>query len=182
MKKLWIYAAAVVAVGAAVAGGSALASGRDHGGGSFATRMNGYNEVVGPGSISTVGRGTFSAKLDKGANTITYRMTYVLENPATVSHIHFAQRHVGGGVVAFLCGGGGKPACPSGVGQAATVTGTIAPANVVGPESQGIEPGSFDELVRAMKAGAAYVNVHSSRWPLGEIRGQIGRGRNGGDD
>lgn len=177
MKKLWLYAAAAVAVSAAMAGGSALAGGRDdRGGGSFATRLNGYNEVVGPGSISTVGRGLFRARIDNSAKTITYRLTYVLENPATQSHIHFAQRHVGGGVIAFLCGGGGKPACPAGVSAPATVTGTITPADVIGPEGQGIERGSFDELVRAMRAGATYVNVHSSRWQAGEIRGQLGRG------
>jgi hypothetical protein len=181
MRRLWIYVAAAVAAVAAVAGGSALAGGRDdNGGGSFSTRLNGYNEVVGPGSISTVGHGRFQAKIDKGAQTITYRLTYVLENPATQSHIHFAQRHVGGGVVAFLCGGGSKPACPEGVTSPATVTGTITPADVIGPAGQGIEPGSFGELVRAMKAGATYVNVHSSRWPAGEIRGQL-RGHKHGD-
>ena len=31
----------------------------------------------------------------------------------------------------------------------------------------------FDELLRAIRAGATYVNVHSTRWPGGEIRSQI---------
>jgi hypothetical protein len=44
---------------------------------------------------------------------------------------------------------------------------------VVGPNGQGIEPGSFAEIVRAMRAGTAYANIHTTRWPLGEIRGQI---------
>src|SRR2546427_8063674 len=71
--------------------------------------LNGYQEVVGPGSISTIGEGRFEAKLDRDAQTITYELRYTLENTATVSHIHFAQRHVGGGVIAFLCGGGASP-------------------------------------------------------------------------
>ena len=54
-----------------------------------------------------------------------------------------------------------------------TVTGVITPADVIGPTNQGIEPGSFEELVRAIDAGATYANVHSTRWPAGEIRGQI---------
>jgi CHRD domain-containing protein len=144
--------------------------------------LNGYNEVVGPGSISTTGRGQFTARIDEGAHRISYRLTYTLENPATFAHIHFAQQHVGGGVVVFLCSGGDKQACPSGVGSTATVTGVIDPADVIGPESQGIEPGSFAELVRAMRAGATYVNVHSSRFPAGEIRGQIGAGVKGEDE
>ena len=38
-----------------------------------------------------------------------------------------------GGVSAFLCGGGGKPACAGGV-----ATGEIVAANVLGPAAQGI--------------------------------------------
>jgi hypothetical protein len=29
------------------------------------------------------------------------------------------------------------------------------------------------ELIRALRAGATYVNVHSSKWTGGEIRSQI---------
>ena len=87
-------------------------------------------------------------------------------------HIHLAQRHVPGVVVAFLCGGGGKPPCPSPGG---TVSGTITAADIVGPAEQGIAPGEFGEVVRALRAGATYVNVHSELFPAGEIRGQIRR-------
>jgi hypothetical protein len=72
-------------------------------------------------------------------------------------------------VAAFLCGGGGKPACP----QSGTVTGTIVPADVVGPATQGIAAGEFGELVAAIRAGRTYANVHSSKFPAGEVRGQI---------
>jgi hypothetical protein len=42
---------------------------------------------------------------------------------------------------------------------------------------QGIAAGDFAELVRAIRAGKAYVNVHSSVFPGGEIRGQLDRGK-----
>jgi hypothetical protein len=154
----------------------ALANG-DSGKNSSKAVLNGYNEVVGPGSISTTGRGIFRARIDEDSQTISYTLTYAaMENPVTQAHVHFAQRHVGGGVIYFLCGGGDKPPCPSPGG---TVTGVVDPADIIGPESQGIEPGSFAEAVRAMRAGATYANVHSMRWPAGEIRGQL---RSGGDD
>jgi hypothetical protein len=54
-----------------------------------------------------------------------------------------------------------------------TVTGTLTAANVIGPAAQGIEPGQFSELVAAIRAGATYVNVHSSKWGGGEIRSQL---------
>jgi hypothetical protein len=168
MKKLIAMASGVLAV-VVLASAGVAGSERGH----YTAALNGYQEVVGPGSISTIGFGDFEAKLDKDERVITFTLTYTLENAATQAHIHFAQRHVGGGVSAFLCGGGGKPPCPPGTAEPATVTGVITPADVIGPANQGIEPGSFDELVRAMSAGATYVNVHSSRWPAGEIRGQI---------
>ncbi len=71
----------------------------------------------------------------------------------------------------FLCGGGGKPACPN---VSATVTGTVVGADVIGPNGQGIAPGQLDEVIRAMRKGLAYANVHTTSFPTGEIRGQLG--------
>lgn len=168
MKKLGAVASTVVVVTAVLALTTAAVARDDD---RLRANLNGYNEVVGPGSISTTGRGTFRAKIDDDDQTITYTLRYRnLENEATQAHVHFAQKHVGGGVIAFLCGGGGKDPCPSPGG---TVTGVITPDDIIGPEGQGIEPGSFAEAVRAMRAGATYANVHSTRWPAGEIRGQI---------
>jgi hypothetical protein len=38
---------------------------------------------------------------------------------------------------------------------------------------RGIEPGRWDEFVAAVEVGHTYANVHTSRFPGGEIRGQI---------
>ena len=169
MKKLALGAVATAATVAVVLTIVATAGGGDRG--HVRAVLNGYQEVVGPGPISTTGHGLFTATIDDKNETITYELTYTLEGGAALfAHIHFGERHVGGGVSAFLCGGGSKPPCPS---PAGTVTGVITPADVVGPANQGIEPGSFEELVRAIDAGATYANVHSTRWPAGEIRGQI---------
>jgi len=54
-----------------------------------------------------------------------------------------------------------------------TITGTITPADVIGPTGQGIAPGEWNELAAAIRAGVAYANVHSTTQPAGEIRGQI---------
>ena len=53
--------------------------------------------------------------------------------------------------------------------------GNAACADVVGPADQGIDPGEFGELVRAIRAGATYANVHTDKYPGGEIRAQLKR-------
>jgi hypothetical protein len=138
-------------------------------------RLDGYQENP---SISTTGRGRLELRIDEDAEIIRYELSYSgLEAPATASHIHFAREHVNGPVSVFLCGGGGKPLCPT----AGTVTGVITAADVAtGPAAaNGLD--TFAELLRGIAAHATYVNVHSTRWPGGEIRGQI-RGDNRDDD
>jgi hypothetical protein len=152
----------------------------------FSATLTGYEET--PSTISTGARGKLTLELitDSLGMALEYELSYEgIEGgavpPATgaafVAHIHFGARKTSGGVSAFLCGNAATPVCPV---TAGTVTGTIRPASVVGPAAQGIDPGDFDELIRAMRAGATYGNVHSTpNRAGGEIRGQI---RARGDD
>lgn len=59
--------------------------------------------------------------------------------------------------------------------------GTLTAANVIGPAGQGVATGEFAELVAAMRGGVAYINVHSSTFPGGEVRGQLTGGRDSFD-
>ena len=134
------------------------------------TTLFGVNETP---SISTPGTGKFRAVIDEDSSVITFTLSYEdLTAAPTVAHIHFGERHTAGGVMVFLCGGGGQPACPA---SPAEITGSIVPANVVGPAAQGITAGEFDEVLAAIRAGASYVNVHTPNFPAGEIRGQLSR-------
>jgi hypothetical protein len=133
--------------------------------------LTGFQEVP---AVSTFGSGTFTATIDDDAQTITYELSFGgLNSTSLFAHIHLGQRGANGGVAAFLCGGGDKPPCPAGTGATETVTGVIDAADVIGPAGQGIAPGEFDELVRAIRARVTYANVHSMTQPGGEIRGQI---------
>lgn len=134
----------------------------------FHAELNGFQEVP---SVSTMGFGEFDAWLVNDT-TLHYVFQYAgLEGGASLfAHVHFAQRSVNGGVSYFLCGGGNKPPCPPVAGR---IEGDVTPADVIGPTGQGIEPGSFAEILRAMRAGHSYANLHTTRWPGGEIRGQI---------
>ena len=132
-------------------------------------RLGGYDETP---SVSSTGSGEFRSRISRDETAIDYELAYEdLEgNTILFAHIHLGQRHIAGGVAAFLCGGGGKPACPPSPGR---VRGRITAADVVGPAGQGLAAGELDELIRAMRSGAAYANVHTDKHPSGEIRGQI---------
>lgn len=82
----------------------------------------------------------------------------------------------------FLCtnllnGPLGTQACPP---SPATITGTITAADVsplipatAGARAQGLNTGEMAELIRAVRAGKTYVNVHTVDRAGGEIRSQI---------
>jgi hypothetical protein len=124
-------------------------------------------------SVSTPASGRFRAVIDEDSGLITFTLSYRdLTAAPLFAHIHFGERHTAGGVMVFLCGGGGQPACPA---SPAEITGSITAENVLGPEPQGIAPGEFDEVLRAIRSGASYANVHTPTFPAGEIRGQLSR-------
>jgi hypothetical protein len=139
-----------------------------------AAKLSGYQED--PLALSTTGTGRFHATVDDRRQEIRYRLTYsALEGAVLQAHIHIGGRHQSGGISVFLCtnlGNGpvGTQLCPA---APATVTGTLRPADVIGPVGQGITAGQFDELVAAIESSTAYVNVHSSLYPGGEIRAQL---------
>ena len=145
--------------------------------------LTGYEEVP---SVSTVASAEFRARISDDDTALDYELSYAdLEGAVTQAHIHFGQRGVNGGISVWLCGNpgpgvvppAGTPACPP---PPATVTGTLTAANVVGPAGQGIAAGEFAELVAAIRAGKTYANVHSTKFPGGEVRSQIEPGGGNG--
>jgi hypothetical protein len=48
-------------------------------------------------------------------------------------------------------------------------------SDVVGPAGQLIKPGELEEIIVAIRAGLAYVNIHTADVPTGEVRGQFRR-------
>jgi hypothetical protein len=136
-------------------------------------------------AVSSVARGKFKATINRANQTISYELSYEgLEAAPTQAHIHVGQKRVNGGISVFLCGNPPDvpaatfpqpQACPP---APATITGVLTPANIVGPEGQGIAPAlngvnEFDELIDKIREGLAYANVHSTKFRGGEVRGQL---------
>ena len=142
--------------------------------------LTGYEEVP---SVSTTGNGTFTARISNDESRIDWELSYSdLEGAIQQAHIHIGNVGVNGGITVFLCtnlgnGPAGIQPCPA---PPATISGTIVAADVSpnipatqAARNQGLNTGEIDELIRAIRAGATYVNVHSTTWPGGEIRSQI---------
>ena len=137
--------------------------------------LTGYEET--PSAVSTTGTGSFNARISNDESRIDWELSYSdLEGAVQQAHIHFGQKSVTGPITIFLCtnlgnGPAGTQPCPA---PPATISGTIVAADVTNlANERGISAGELDEVIAAIRAGATYVNVHSTRWPGGEIRAQI---------
>jgi len=142
--------------------------------------MTGFQETSTgtPAGLYTDGTGSFEAQIADDDQSVAYELTYSgLSSNVTQAHIHFGNRYTSGGISLFLCsnlgnGPAGTPPCPAAGG---TVTGTLTPASVVGPTTQGIPAGptGWPKILTAIRAGVTYANVHTTGFPAGEIRTQL---------
>jgi len=138
--------------------------------------LTGYEESP---SVSTTATGEFTATIAPDGDTIFYSETFSgLQGTVTQSHIHVGQLGVNGSIVIFLCQTeanrdptGLAPQCP----QQGTVSGEITTANVIAGSMapQQLAAGDLAAVIAAIRAGAAYANVHTTPSPGGEIRGQV---------
>jgi hypothetical protein len=125
----------------------------------------------------THARGTAIFQLSADGTTLDYKLIVANIENVVAAHIHIAPAGVNGPVGVFLYG----PA-PAGGGRIDGVIaeGSILAASFIGPLS-GM---TMDDLIAAMVAGNAYVNVHTNDgiapidtgpgdFPGGEVRGQI---------
>ena len=168
--------------------------GKGHDGGNrFGGNLDGYQEVAAANStVSTPGHGRFDLLIDGNGREVHWQLSYgQLETAVQQAHIHLGARAIAGGISVFLCtnltnapAAPAQPtqACPQPVGSdMVTITGTFTRDDVIGPAGQGIAAGEFEELLRAIRAGATYANVHTVGRPTGEIRAQLRQGHSRGN-
>jgi hypothetical protein len=127
----------------------------------FTTSLSGAGEVP---AVTTTATGEFVATLmADGSLGYTLRVSGI-EN-VTAAHIHLAAAGVNGPVVVGLFGGPAKTGSFTGT----LSEGTITAANLGGP----LLGMTIDRLLTEIQLGNAYVNVHTTAHPSGEIRGQL---------
>jgi hypothetical protein len=140
----------------------------------FRAALSGSEEV--PATASSAS-GELNMVLWGDAQGINYTLNFSgLSSAIQQAHIHFAQASVNGPIIIWLCGTtalpgpAGTPACP----QSGSVSGTITSANILAsPSTQQLPAGDMARVIRLLRNGTGYANVHTATSPGGEIRGQI---------
>jgi hypothetical protein len=145
-------------------------------------RLIGLQEVP---VVLTPGRAWFRADISEDETTIEWTLTYEqMQADVTQAHLHIGQPLANGGISVWMCVNRSAtppitppatipavPDCPG--ARSGTVSGKWTSADVAGPAGQGVAAAEFAELVRAIRIGVVYANVHSTLSPGGEIRGQV---------
>jgi hypothetical protein len=117
----------------------------------------------------SLARGQTVFRLSADGTSIDYRLIVANIRDVTMAHIHTAPAGVNGPVVVWLYPDAPPPQHLPGRTSGILAVGTITAADLVGP----LAGQSLAELVALMDDGEAYVNVHTTQYPAGEIRGQI---------
>jgi hypothetical protein len=132
---------------------------------SFTSTLNGAQEF--PTPVNTTGTGTATATLtgDPGSWVFSYVVNYsglqgTIARP--FAHIHNAPAGANGGIVHDLDNANTAPIAGS---TAGTITGDWRFDDLSKPLT--------DALAQELLSGKAYFNIHTTRFPGGEIRGQI---------
>ena len=179
MRRKGMFAALVVGVAALAVAAYALAGGSGAGFNHLSATLSGYQEVP---AVSTTGTATVHSGRREGraVDQLEAELRRARRDDAAVAHplrpagrerrdlgvpLHESRQRADGNA--------GVPALRDdrrndhGRRRVAAIPATA------GARAQGINTGEFDELIRAIDAGKAYANIHSTIWPGGEIRAQL---------
>lgn len=135
----------------------------------FVVDLSGANEVP---AVETDGFGRAILTLNEAETALRFTLKTQNLEEIHMAHIHCGPSGANGPVVAFLFGPADPPVTQDGILSKGTITdesvidrvGGLCPTDVT----------DLASLVALIRAGNAYVNVHTMAFPAGEIRGQIG--------
>ncbi|MEX2234608.1 MAG: CHRD domain-containing protein [Cyclobacteriaceae bacterium] len=130
----------------------------------FTAHLSGGNEVP---ANAMPGQGQVIFHLSEDGTEMSYKLIVANIENVRAAHIHCAAAGVNGPVVVPLFG---TPT--TGVSNGVLAEGTITDANVNALACIGSVK-SLEAVVDLIRSGNAYVNVHTTQLPGGEIRGQI---------
>jgi hypothetical protein len=130
-------------------------AGAQGGSSAFRATMNGKND-----GTNSKGKGTGTFKISSTGKSIHYTLKASgLTGAVQAAHIHLGKAGKNGPVIVAICPG------PCSLPK----TGTLTAKNFV--KATGVA--NFAAAIKAIRAGGTYANVHTKKFPAGEIRGQL---------
>jgi hypothetical protein len=130
----------------------------------FVAEMTGFEEAPG---VATLAKGFAGIQVSADGQSVFY--TIVLtdsSSPIVAAHLHLAPRGEAGPVVVGLCSAQTTRCQTEGM----VAQGSFDASDFSGP----LAGDTLDRLIRETRNGMIYVNVHSTKYPSGEARGQLG--------
>ncbi len=129
---------------------------------SFKAMLSG-SEVV--PAVETMAKGEATFTLSKDGNELGYNVIISDIENVSAAHIHRGKIGKNGPPVALI---------DIKAKKAGKFSGTLAEGKITAKELMGSLKGkSVKDLIKEIDAGNAYVNVHTDKYPDGEVRGQI---------
>jgi hypothetical protein len=115
-----------------------------------------------PNPVTTTATGTATVTI-VNENSLTFTVTVANLTNITAGHIHVGSAAVAGAVIVGLA----PATLPTGTFTGILNSGTITVATLAGA------PVTMASLIALIRNGDAYINVHTTANPGGEIRGQL---------
>lgn len=132
----------------------------------FRTHLSGSEQPV---PVETRAQGQAIFQLSADGTALHYKLIVANIENVFMAHIHYGPPGENGPVVAWLYPASPPPVPIPGRFDGVLAAGVIQASNLVGP----LGGQTIQDLVDLIQDGEAYVNVHTSQNPGGEIRGQI---------
>lgn len=135
-------------------------------GGRFDAKLSGRNQSP---AVDTPAHGVATFRLSADGKSLSHRLSVTDIESVSMAHIHLGPAGAEGPMVAWI-----YPSKPPAVVKKGEFTGVLARGTLTAANLAGSLDGeTIADLVEQIKAGKAYVNVHTEKHPAGEIRGQI---------
>ncbi|MDR5684326.1 MAG: CHRD domain-containing protein [Armatimonadota bacterium] len=163
MRRSWIVLTLVALLAILAAAGAQVGAQQEV---TFVAHLWG-REVVPTNPTRATGVATFVVSAD--GNSIRYELTVNNLNNVQMGHIHLAAPGANGPIVVWLYPPAPPPVLRPGVFSGQLAGGTITAANLMGP----LQGQPLSALITQMRNMNTYVNLHTTAFPAGEIRGQI---------
>jgi hypothetical protein len=127
----------------------------------FKAKLSGSESVP---AVETMAKGEATFTLMKDGKALSYYVTVSDIENVTAAHLHLGKKGENGPPVALI----------TNEKKAGKFSGTLAEGTITEKELMGSLAGkSLKHLVKQIKKGNVYLNVHTDKYPNGELRGQI---------